>query len=156
MRGSSWPSTPEASTHASEVVVGCRGADPRPPRHRRVERPDRRPEPGCEVKRCGHGFRSFKHYRLRVLLHAGGVTWPARPQPPRIRTRSPHSFAQSQITALVGPAAPYVEPPKVVDAPPRSAGAVKPGRSRNGAPKARRSNPNAPARTRKDLEARAG
>ena len=46
-----------------------------------------------KVKRCGHGFRTFEHYRLRVLLHAGGVTWPTRPQPPRIRTRSPHSFA---------------------------------------------------------------
>ena len=32
-----------------------------------------------KVKRCGHGFRSFEHYRLRVLLHAGGVTWPERP-----------------------------------------------------------------------------
>jgi transposase len=46
-----------------------------------------------KVKRCGHGFRTFEHYRLRVLLHAGGITWPARPQPPRIRTRAPHSFA---------------------------------------------------------------
>jgi transposase len=46
-----------------------------------------------KVKRCGHGFRSFEHYRLRVLLHAGGVVWPARPQPPRIRTRAPQSFA---------------------------------------------------------------
>ena len=46
-----------------------------------------------KVKRCGHGFRNFEHYRLRVLLHAGGVTWPARPQPPRIRTRPPHSEA---------------------------------------------------------------
>ncbi|HYL52636.1 MAG TPA: ISL3 family transposase [Acidimicrobiia bacterium] len=46
-----------------------------------------------KVKRCGHGFRSFEHYRLRVLLHAGGVTWPARPHPPRIRTRAPHSSA---------------------------------------------------------------
>ncbi len=46
-----------------------------------------------KVKRCGHGFRSFEHYRLRVLLHAGGVTWPRRPHPPRIRTRSPHSIA---------------------------------------------------------------
>jgi transposase len=40
-----------------------------------------------KVKRCGHGFRSFEHYRLRVLLHTGGVTWPDRPAPPRIRTR---------------------------------------------------------------------
>ena len=45
------------------------------------------------VKRCGHGFKRFEHYRLRVLLHAGGVTWPCRPRPPRIRTRSPHSDA---------------------------------------------------------------
>jgi transposase len=46
-----------------------------------------------KVKRCGHGFRTFEHYRLRVLLHAGGGTWPSRPQPPRIRSRAPHSFA---------------------------------------------------------------
>jgi transposase len=45
------------------------------------------------VKRCGHGFKRFDHYRLRVLLHAGGVTWPSCPRPPRIRTRSPHSNA---------------------------------------------------------------
>ena len=41
-----------------------------------------------KVKRCGHGFRRFDNYRLRVLLHTGGVTWPERPSPPRIRTRS--------------------------------------------------------------------
>ena len=46
-----------------------------------------------KVKRCGHGFRRFEHYRLRVLLHTGGITWPARPCPPRIRTRAPHSNA---------------------------------------------------------------
>ena len=46
-----------------------------------------------KVKRCGHGFRSFDNYRLRVLLHAGGVTWPERPRPPHIRTRPPHSNA---------------------------------------------------------------
>ncbi len=46
-----------------------------------------------KVKRCGHGFRRFEHYRLRVLLHAGGVTWPSRPSPPRIRTRAPYSVA---------------------------------------------------------------
>ena len=45
------------------------------------------------VKRCGFGLRRFEHYRLRVLLHAGGVTWPCRPRPPRIRTRSPQSNA---------------------------------------------------------------
>jgi transposase len=42
---------------------------------------------------CGHGFRTFAQYRLRVLLHAGGVTWPQRPRPPRIRTRAPYSDA---------------------------------------------------------------
>ncbi len=46
-----------------------------------------------KVKRCGHGFKRFDHYRLRILLHAGGVTWPTRPCAPRIRTRSPHSDA---------------------------------------------------------------
>ena len=46
-----------------------------------------------KVKRCGHGFRSFDNYRLRVLLHTGGITWPARPSPPHIRTRTPHSNA---------------------------------------------------------------
>jgi transposase len=40
-----------------------------------------------KVKRAGHGFHHFEHYRLRCLLHAGGVTWPNRPSPPRIRTR---------------------------------------------------------------------
>jgi len=44
-----------------------------------------------KVKRAGHGFRSFVNYRLRILLHVGGVDWPAsRPPAPRIRTRSPH------------------------------------------------------------------
>ena len=46
-----------------------------------------------KVKRAGRGFTCFEHYRLRVLLHAGGVTWPRRPSPPRIRIRSPHSNA---------------------------------------------------------------
>ena len=46
-----------------------------------------------KVKRCGHGFRNFGHYRLRVLLHAGGVVWPRHAHPPRLRERSPHSNA---------------------------------------------------------------
>jgi transposase len=28
-----------------------------------------------KVKRCGHGFQRFEHYRLRVLLHTGGIAW---------------------------------------------------------------------------------
>lgn len=47
-----------------------------------------------KVKRCGHGFHRFEHYRLRVLLHTGGITWPTRPRPPQIRSRrTPHSDA---------------------------------------------------------------
>lgn len=47
-----------------------------------------------KVKRAGHGFRSFVNYRLRVLLHAGGVRRPpTRPPAPCIRTRAPHSDA---------------------------------------------------------------
>jgi len=43
-----------------------------------------------KVKRAGHGFRSFANYRLRILLHAGGVHWSStRPPAPRIRTRAP-------------------------------------------------------------------
>ena len=42
-----------------------------------------------KVKRAGHGYRCFDHYRLRVLLHTGGCDWDTyttRPAP--IRTRS--------------------------------------------------------------------
>jgi transposase len=46
-----------------------------------------------QVKRAGRGFTRFEHYRLRVLLHTGGISWPQQPSPPRIRTRSPHSNA---------------------------------------------------------------
>ncbi|MGH9038189.1 MAG: transposase, partial [Acidimicrobiia bacterium] len=45
-----------------------------------------------KVKRCGHGFTNFEHYRLRVLLHTGGVKWDA-PQAAPIRARCPHSNA---------------------------------------------------------------
>ena len=45
-----------------------------------------------KIKRCGHGFRRFDNYRLRVLLHAGGVNWQT-PHAARLRTRSPHSIA---------------------------------------------------------------
>jgi transposase len=39
-----------------------------------------------QVKRAGRGITNFSHYRLRVLLYAGGVTWPTTVCPPRIRT----------------------------------------------------------------------
>jgi len=43
-----------------------------------------------QVKRAGRGFANFDHYRLRVLLHAGGVTWPTTMRPPRITSTRPH------------------------------------------------------------------
>ena len=68
--------------------------DLEPPPDRCLQRPDRRPQLVREkVKRAGRGFTCFEHDRLRVLPHARGVTWPRRPSPPRIRTRSPHSNA---------------------------------------------------------------
>ena len=42
-----------------------------------------------KVKRCGHGFRSFDNYRLRVLLHAGGIRWPEHALVPPLRTSAP-------------------------------------------------------------------
>ena len=35
----------------------------------------------------------FENYRRRVLLHEGDVTWPSRPNSPRIKSRGPHSNA---------------------------------------------------------------
>jgi len=43
-----------------------------------------------QVKRAGRGFANFDHYRLRVLLNAGGVTWPTTIRPPRIGSARPH------------------------------------------------------------------
>ena len=85
---------------------------------------------------------------VRILAKQAGIT-------PSTRTVRPGA---AEIAALVGPAAPYVEPAPVVVVPARPSGAPRQGRGRNGSPKGRsgRSNPNAPARTRKELEARAG
>jgi transposase len=43
-----------------------------------------------QVKRAGRGFTNFDHYRLRVLLHAGGVTWPRPIKPPKMASSAPH------------------------------------------------------------------
>ncbi len=43
-----------------------------------------------QVKRAGRGFTNFDHYKLRVLLYAGGVTWPTSIKPPKIGSCSPH------------------------------------------------------------------
>jgi len=43
-----------------------------------------------KVKRAGHGFRNFTNYRLRILLHAGGVNWTSlRPPTPSLRPHQP-------------------------------------------------------------------
>ena len=43
-----------------------------------------------QVKRAGRGFGNFQHYKLRVLLHAGGVTSPKPIKAPKIGSCSPH------------------------------------------------------------------
>ena len=43
-----------------------------------------------QVKRAGRGFSTFKNYRLRVLLYAGGVTWPVTIQAPKLSRTRPH------------------------------------------------------------------
>jgi len=43
-----------------------------------------------QVKRAGRGFANFDHYRLRVLLNAGGVTWPKPISPPKLSRTRPH------------------------------------------------------------------
>jgi transposase len=45
-----------------------------------------------KVKRIGHGFRSLRNYRLRLLLHCGGVAWQDHPAA-RIRRRAPRHVA---------------------------------------------------------------
>lgn len=44
-----------------------------------------------KIRRIGHGYRRFDHYRLRLLLHCG-VEWPSL-LPPRIRRRRPRFVA---------------------------------------------------------------
>jgi transposase len=45
-----------------------------------------------KIKRIGHGFRNFNNYRLRLLLHCGGVTWHT-PVPTPLRGRLPRLAA---------------------------------------------------------------
>jgi transposase len=44
-----------------------------------------------KIRRIGHGYRRFDHYRLRLLLHCG-IDWPTL-VPPRIRRRRPRFVA---------------------------------------------------------------
>jgi transposase len=43
-----------------------------------------------QVQRAGRGFANFAHYRLRVLLNAGGITRLTTILPPRIGSAAPH------------------------------------------------------------------
>jgi len=45
-----------------------------------------------KIKRVGHGFRNFINYRLRLLLHCGGVEWQT-PATTRVRGRQPRFAA---------------------------------------------------------------
>ncbi len=45
-----------------------------------------------KIKRCGHGFKNFDNYRLRVLLRCGGIKWDAHPST-TMRGRSPQLVA---------------------------------------------------------------
>jgi transposase len=45
-----------------------------------------------KIKRVGHGFRNFHNYRLRLLLHCGGITWHT-PVPTPLRGRLPRLAA---------------------------------------------------------------
>ena len=44
-----------------------------------------------KIKRVGHGFRNFRNYRLRLLLHCG-VEWKTQ-RTARVRGRSPRLAA---------------------------------------------------------------
>jgi transposase len=45
-----------------------------------------------KVKRVGHGFRNLHNYRLRLLLHCGGVKWQHQPAA-KLRGRTPQIAA---------------------------------------------------------------
>jgi transposase len=45
-----------------------------------------------KIQRIGHGFRNLSNYRLRLLLHCGGVAWQDQPAA-RLRRRRPQLAA---------------------------------------------------------------
>jgi transposase len=45
-----------------------------------------------KIRRLGHGFRNWHNYRLRLLLHCGGIRWNTL-QTPRVRSRHPRFVA---------------------------------------------------------------
>ena len=103
----------DAATLLDKAIAGC-SSRRRAPRSARSARPSPRGAPRssptttpapptvrprastCASRRSSAAATASapsSNYRLRVLLHAGGITWPERPTPPRIRTRAPHSNA---------------------------------------------------------------
>jgi Transposase len=56
-----------------------------------------------QVKRAGRGFANFGHYRLRVLLYAGGVAWPTQIRPPRITSTHPNETGRAANVRSPGP-----------------------------------------------------
>lgn len=71
--------------------------------------------PMKKVKRVGHGFRNLRNYRLRLLLHCGGVSWQHQPAT-RLRGRAPQIAVQSPISPdptrrSVGAHASYTDEP---------------------------------------------
>ena len=91
--------------------------DPRPPSDGSLERADRRAQPLREEGQTRRPWlRQFRaSNRLRVLLHAGGVTWPSRPNPPRIRMNSPTQTRSASFPYQEGVLAPSTSSVGIVD-----------------------------------------
>lgn len=51
-----------------------------------------------KIKRVGHGFRNLENYRLRLLLHCGGVDWQDQ-RAARLRKRTPRIAAETHQRA---------------------------------------------------------
>ncbi|HSJ44974.1 MAG TPA: transposase, partial [Euzebyales bacterium] len=57
-----------------------------------------------KIQRVGHGFRNLRNYRLRLLLHCGGVTWQDQPAA-RLRKRAPRKAVEpAKVTDRVNAA----------------------------------------------------
>ena len=51
-----------------------------------------------KIKRVGHGFRNLHNYRLRLLLHCGGVNWQHQPAA-RLRGLLPRSLRRAALAS---------------------------------------------------------
>ncbi len=73
-------------------IAGAVSADDAPPLNSLIKK----------IKRIGHGFRSFRTYRLRVPLYAGDVKWDT-PSTVKVRTRRARLVAQSRYSTTTVP-----------------------------------------------------